>query len=280
MESSSLTSLPASKDRDSFPRGSGFLFHWRLRPGCPGTSYIASTGSRRQPGGQNVPGGIDVPVMQGAAAGTHPVPCPEAQRGEQVPARRAGLGGWVPAVHYSHRTTAAFGLVFKHGPELCPPTARDRARQRTVHDHSAQVQVFYGDHVKPLNQTGAGLVQEIPARVSYSRIRLGYPDSCFGAVAGALLTTGEPALIPLEPPLVPFPVLRMTDLLARGQDGEIGQANVDPSASACSGQRPGMGHLRMASVGRPHAFRMAHSTVRMRKARSTGFLRSMEAGGT
>ncbi|MGH3182596.1 MAG: hypothetical protein ACRDOE_11920, partial [Streptosporangiaceae bacterium] len=44
-----LTFLPALKDGDSFPHGSGFLFHWRLRPGCPVPSYAASAGIGRQP---------------------------------------------------------------------------------------------------------------------------------------------------------------------------------------------------------------------------------------
>src|SRR6266851_427196 len=82
-----LDFLPALKDGDSFPHGSGFLVHRRLRRGYSRASYVASAGSHRQPGGQDVLGGVDVPVVPGAAGGARPAACPEAEGGEQVPAR-------------------------------------------------------------------------------------------------------------------------------------------------------------------------------------------------
>ena len=40
---------------------------------------------------------VDVPVVPGAAGGALPRPGVQAEVGEQVPARRAGLAGGVPA---------------------------------------------------------------------------------------------------------------------------------------------------------------------------------------
>ena len=111
----------------------------------------------------------------------------EAQRGEQIPARRAGFRGWVPAIHGNHRTAVAFRLVFQHRPELGPSGARDRAGQRLVPDHPGHVQVFYGDHVEPLNEIGAGLVQEVAPRVGHPGVSAGDLHPRLGAVAGAFL---------------------------------------------------------------------------------------------
>ena len=69
------------------PSRSGFLFHRRRRRGYPYASYVASAGSHRQPGGQDVLSGIDVPVVPGAARRARPVPHSQTQRIKQEPAR-------------------------------------------------------------------------------------------------------------------------------------------------------------------------------------------------
>ena len=50
-------------------------FNRRPRRGCPRASCVASAGSHRQPGGQGVLGGVDVPVVPGAAGGARPSRC-------------------------------------------------------------------------------------------------------------------------------------------------------------------------------------------------------------
>src|SRR5438105_5713704 len=112
-----LTSLPALEDGNFWAHAQGFLFHGDERPGGPGPSYSPSagigtvSGTCRQPGGQDVLRGVDVPVMPGAAGGARPVARPKTEDGEHVPARRADLGCGVPAVDDDDRTAAAPGLV-------------------------------------------------------------------------------------------------------------------------------------------------------------------------
>ena len=110
-------------------------------------SYIASTGRHRQPSGQDVLGGICVPVVPGAACGTLPVARPEAEGGEQVPAHRAGLGRGVPAVHGHRRAASALRFVLQHGPQFRPPGAGDRTGKMPVADHIPHGQVLHSNHV-------------------------------------------------------------------------------------------------------------------------------------
>src|SRR5690606_8243342 len=54
--------LPRLKAGDSRPHGLGFLLHSRPHPGGPGMSYVSSTGRHRSTSGQDVLGGVYVPV--------------------------------------------------------------------------------------------------------------------------------------------------------------------------------------------------------------------------
>src|SRR5205807_6002860 len=146
--------------------------------------------------------------------GTRPAACPEAEGGEQVPARRTGLGGGMPAVHCDDRTTIASGLVFQHGPEFGPAGAGNRAGKRAVTDHAGDVQILDRDHIEPAYQGRTGLMQEISPRVSHPGVGAGYFHRLLHAVRGTALAPGESPLIPLEPPFMPFPVLRVSDLLS------------------------------------------------------------------
>jgi hypothetical protein len=98
---------------------------------------------------------------------------------------------------------------------LTPPGARDRASQRPVLHHADDVEVFDRDHVEPPDKAGTGLVKEILAAVSDPGVRSSDLHPSLGAILASLLAAGKPALMPLEALLVPFPVLRMRDLLAR-----------------------------------------------------------------
>src|SRR5215472_4478559 len=210
-----LTALPALADGNSWAHAQGFLFHWDARPGGPGPSYSPSagigtvSGTCRQPGGQDVLRGVDIPIMPGAAGGARPVARPEAEDGEQVAACRARLGCGIPAVHDGDRTAAAPGLVLQHGPELRPAGAGNRTREAAVAEHPGHVQVLDCDHVEPAHDAGARLVQEVPPGVGHPGMRPGGLKSGFLPVRRSPLTAGQLTLVPLEPALVPLPVPRV-----------------------------------------------------------------------
>src|SRR3979490_2807870 len=93
-----LTSSPRLKAGDSNLRRLGFLLHGRLRKGGPLPTDTSSTGIARVSPGygttcrKDVLRRVEVPVVQGAAGRTRPVPGGERQFRQQVSARRAGFG--------------------------------------------------------------------------------------------------------------------------------------------------------------------------------------------
>ena len=95
-------------------------------------SYASSAGSHGKTCRQDVLRRIDVPVVPGAAGRACPVPRVQAQLRKQVPARRAGLGGGVPAVDHDQHAPGALALVLKLAAELAPAAIGDRAGQPPV----------------------------------------------------------------------------------------------------------------------------------------------------
>src|SRR5258705_475321 len=107
-------------------------------------SYVSSAGRNGKTCRQDVLRGVDVPVVPGAAGRALPRPGGQAQRGEQMPARRAGLAGRVPAVDYDQVPPCDGRLVFDHAAEGSPAAVGDRLGERPVADHTSHVQVL--DH--------------------------------------------------------------------------------------------------------------------------------------
>src|SRR5207248_4971211 len=108
--------------------------HRRPHPGGPGMSHISSAGRNGKTCRQDVLRGVDVPVMPGAARGTRPVPGGKAQFREQVPTRRAGLAGRVPAVNYDQLASGALAFVLQLAAELAPAAVRGAAGNVPVAD--------------------------------------------------------------------------------------------------------------------------------------------------
>src|SRR5260370_28074240 len=154
----------APRDGGCGPRGLGVLFRRRPPPGRPGMSYLSSAGIARGAPGygttcrKDVLGGVDVPVVPGAAGRASPMPRRQAQLREQVPARRAGLGRRVPAVDYHQAAPVPLALVLQLAAELAPPAVGDGAGQVPVADHAGHVEVFDDDGVGRADQAGASLV--------------------------------------------------------------------------------------------------------------------------
>ena len=101
-------------------------------------SYASSAGRHGLTSGQDVLRRVEVPVVPGAAGRARPVPRAKAQLREQVPARRAGLGGRVPAVDHDQVPAVPLALVLKLAAELAPPAVADRAGQPPVADHAGR----------------------------------------------------------------------------------------------------------------------------------------------
>src|SRR5436190_5382249 len=154
-------------------------------------SYASSAGSHRLTSGQDVLRGVDVPVMPGAARGTRPVPRGQAKFREQVSARRAGLGTWVPAVDHDQVASGALALAGELAAELAPAAVRDGFCELAVADHVLDDKILDHDHVVVADQAGAGTVQEITPGVT--DLAVGPGDLCpgLGAVRRAFLAAGQ-----------------------------------------------------------------------------------------
>ena len=220
-------------DGDSGPCGPGFLFHCRVHPGGPGMSDVSSAGIARGAPGygttcrKDVLGGVDVPVVPGAAGWASPLPGGKAQDREQVPARRAGLGRGVPAVDDDQAAAVPSALVFQLAAELAPPAVRDCAGEVPVADHAGDVEVFDHDQVGASDQAGAGAVQEV--RPAWRTLR------CARAtMAAALARLADPFWQRARRRWyrASLRALRsrwrgLANLLPAGGHGEVGHAQVD-----------------------------------------------------
>src|SRR6516162_11628205 len=94
-----------------------------IAPGAPGYGKTCR---------KDVPRGVDIPVVPGAAGRASPVPGGQAQVREQVPACRAGLGRGVPPVDDDQAAAVPLALVLQLSAELAPPAVGDRACQVPV----------------------------------------------------------------------------------------------------------------------------------------------------
>src|SRR5690606_8432337 len=210
----------------------------------------------RSTSGQDVLGGVNVPVVPDAAGRARPVPSGKAQLGEQVPARRARLARGVPPVDHDQAAAVLRCLVLQLAAELPPTGVEDRARQVPVADHATHVEVFDHDHVVVADQPGCGLVQEVRTRLADFGVCAGDLHPGFGPVVRPALFAGHAPLVAGQVPGLALQVARVRDLLAGGQDREVLHPEVDTDRSPGRGKR-----LRVVDVngdgGVPATIRVA-----------------------
>ena len=218
-------------------------------------SYVSSAGSHRLTSGQDVLRGVDVPVMPGAARGTRPVPRGQAQFPEQVPARRAGLGTWVPAVDHDQVAPGALAFVLKLAAELAPATVRDDAGKVPVADHVPDGKILDHDHVVAANHAGAGTVQEITPGIADLAVRPGDLRLGLGPVRRAFLAAGQAPLVAGQVPGLARQVPRVGNPLPILRHGEVRHAQID--ADRMTGRLQGLGGIRVDGQGHvPAAVRL------------------------
>src|SRR6185503_6732665 len=196
-------------------------------------SYASSAGTARGAPGygttcrQDVLGGVEIPVMPGAAGRACPVPGVQLQLREQVPARRAGLGRRVPAVDDYQSAAVPLALVRQLAAELTPAAVRDRAGQMSAADHAADVEVFDHDEIGRADQAGAGPVQEVPPRVTDLAVGTGDPCDGLGPVGRPLLAPGQAPLVAGQAAGLALQVPRVGDPLPVTGHGEIRHAQIN-----------------------------------------------------
>ena len=204
---------PRPDGRGFRPSPAGVPVSQPIAPGRSRVSDISSAGSHRLTSGQDVRGGVDVPVVPGTAGRACPVACPEGQFGEQVPARRAGLRRWVPAVDHDQASPVALAFVLQLAAELTPAAVTDHAGQAPVADHPGDVEVLDHDQVVAADQARAGAVQKVTPGVTDLAVRPGDLDPGLGPVRRPFPAAGQPPLVAGQVPRLALQVAGIGDPL-------------------------------------------------------------------
>src|SRR5205823_5277821 len=142
--------------------------------------------SCRESHGQNVTGGVDIAVMAHATDRTCPLTYIQRERLKNMPARRAGLTGGVPAVNLDDCASVPLGFVLQLAHKPTPTNITDRFRQAVILQHALDVECFQTDHLVFADQFGGHLMLKIPAGIGYASMQLCHFFTGFLAVLAAL----------------------------------------------------------------------------------------------
>ena len=201
------------------------------------SSNVRSTGSHREPRGQDITGGIYVAIVLCLAGWTRPVTNAERKSVENVPAAGALLTAWTVLIDLQEGPSVPSALVLKLPKQLSPTGVGDRTRQRAVANHILNAERFDDDHLVFVNESSAQLMDIVPPLIRSASVRSSQFQTSFVTVLGSFLfareTAGETFLLRLHP----FFVLRVVDLLSGTDRGECRDADIDPDRWIDLGQR-------------------------------------------
>jgi hypothetical protein len=149
-------------------------------------SDASSAGSHGKTCRQDVLGRVDIPVVPGAAGRARPMRDRKHEFCKLVPARRASLTRWIPAVDDDELPSVPLALVVQLATELGPAAVRDGAGQPSVADQAGYVQVLDHDRVGGAYKPGADPVQEIAPRIADLAVGAGHLKFRLFPVRGTL----------------------------------------------------------------------------------------------
>ena len=198
-----------------------------------------STSCHRVPHGQNIAGGVFIPVM-GSAARACPFTNAERHPLLQRAARTAHLAGREPAVNLDHGLSVHCGLGFDSADRVTDSCIAQAASKAVVFDHAAQVEVFDADHIETGYKAPRQFVGNVLAGVCDLLVQHGDPLPLPLVAVRALHLAGKGLLLAFHLPLVAVRVLRIGDALAGGERGEAADAEVDANRLACFWERRGL----------------------------------------
>jgi hypothetical protein len=180
---------------------------------------------------QNVASRIFVPIVPYIALGTCPFSDTERKRLYNVSTIKAPLSGRKEPVYLHQRLSVPGGFVFQHPSEYSKAGITDRMRKATVSDHSAYVQVFNNDEVKPSHQVSGDLMKVIIPCIRNEFLQFRYCKASSFPSATAFLPSAHDALQSSQLPIRSLKVLWVRYSLASGQSGETMNAKVDADRS-------------------------------------------------
>lgn len=194
-------------------------------------SNWCSTGCNRQPGGQDILGGIDVAVVLNTAAGTVPVADVLRHRFHHMPTLRTGFAARKEAIHLHQGAPVPAGFVLQLPDQLAPCRIGNGSAVSLTPQHPLHAQVLDGDQLVLLDQPCRELVQVIPAGVGNLGVDTGNPFTRLLAIARTLLLLAQPLLRLGQSSAVAVEATRVLDRLAFTGDQQALEPQVNTNAA-------------------------------------------------
>src|SRR2546421_8029724 len=113
----------------------------------PSRSYTSSTGRHREPLGQNVVCGVDIPVVPDAAFWTDPLTHVKREVFYHMLAIMTGFTRWIPTVNFDEGSSIPCGFILQLADELAPSHITDGFCQTVILDHVLDGQTLHADHL-------------------------------------------------------------------------------------------------------------------------------------
>src|SRR5205809_3220364 len=132
----------------------------------PNRSYVASTGSNREPLGHNVHCSIDITIVKHAAFRTYPFPYVQGKRVYYLFAGTTSLRRGIEPINLNELPPIPLCLVFQLAHKLAPADIRDGLSQTVVLDHILDCQTLHADHLVFMDDACTELVLVVPSAVS------------------------------------------------------------------------------------------------------------------
>ncbi len=194
-------------------------------------SNWCSTGCNRQPGGQDILGGIDVAVVLSTAAGAVPVTDVLRHCFHHMPTLRTGFAARKEAIHLHQGAPVPAGLVFQLPDQFTPCRIGNGSAVSLAPQHPLDAQGLDGDQLVLLDQPCRELVQVIPAGVGDPGVYTGNPFTRLLAIARTLLGLGQPLLRLGQSSAVAVEATRVLDRLALAGDQQALEPQVHTNAA-------------------------------------------------
>ena len=198
-----------------------------------------STSCHRVPHGENITGGVFVPIVGSAARA-----CPFTDAQRHLFLQRAALAAHFaarePAVDFDHGLSVHGGFGLNHPDGVTDSGIAQAAGELVVFKHPAQVQIFDADHVESGNKAPRQLGGGVLAGVGDLFMQHSNPLFLPLVAVRSLHLAGQRLLLALHAPLVAVQVLRVGDPLAGAQRGQAADAEVNADGLPGFWQRRGL----------------------------------------
>ena len=190
-------------------------------------SNVRSTGSHREPRGQDIARSVYVAIVLCLAGWTRPVTYAERKPIEDVSTARALLAARMEPIDLQEVTPVPSALVFELPKQLSPTSVRDHTGHRAISHHVGNAEVFDDDHLVFANESSAQLVRIVQPSIGSTSVVTSKLQTIFVPVLGSFLFSGETAresFLARQQPLV-MPTVR--NLLAGTERRESRDADID-----------------------------------------------------